>query len=117
MKAAIFRISQDPLDLIQPDWATQLSHALEFYNVTIEEEDEDARKINIPEKEGHHEVEGLQIENPNITVSLKMKQVNIGMETEPKLRRLEITGMMRWWIRSLNCSSNTKIFSLLSLCI
>lgn len=35
----IFRILQDPLDLIQPDWTTQLSHALEFYNVTVEEED------------------------------------------------------------------------------
>ena len=37
VKAAIFGISQDPLDLIQPDWTTQLSHALECYNVTVEE--------------------------------------------------------------------------------
>lgn len=41
MKVAIFRISQDPLDLIQLDQATQLSHALECYNVTYEQEDED----------------------------------------------------------------------------
>jgi len=41
VKASIFRIPQDPLDLIQPDWTTQLSHALECYNVTVKEEDED----------------------------------------------------------------------------
>jgi len=41
VKAAIFRIPQDPLDLIQHEWTTQLSHALEYYNVTAEEEDED----------------------------------------------------------------------------
>ena len=63
MKAAIFRIPQDPLDLIQPNWTTQLSHALECYNVTAKEEDEDLRKINIPETEGHREVEVLQVEN------------------------------------------------------
>ena len=61
----IFRIPQDPLDLIQPDWTTQLSHMLECYNVTMEEEDEDPRKINIPYTEGHRKVEGLQLENPD----------------------------------------------------
>lgn len=29
VKAATFRIPKDPLDLIQPDWTTQLSHVLE----------------------------------------------------------------------------------------
>ena len=41
VKSTIFRISQDPLDLIQPDWTTQLSHALECYNVIAKEEDKD----------------------------------------------------------------------------
>ena len=36
VKASNFRMSQDPLELIRPKWATQLSHALECYNVTIE---------------------------------------------------------------------------------
>ena len=36
VKAAIFRIMQDPLDLIQPEVATQLSHVLECHNVTAE---------------------------------------------------------------------------------
>ena len=69
--------------MIQPDWTTQLSQALEYYNVIAEEEDEDLRKINIPETEVHREVEGPQLENPDITESLKTRQVNIG--TEPKL--------------------------------
>jgi len=46
------------LELVQLDWSSQLHHALECYNVTTEEEDEDPRNINIPEMEGHHEVEG-----------------------------------------------------------
>jgi len=58
VKAPIFRIPQDHLDLIQPDWTTHLSHTLECYNVTAKEEDEDPRKINIPEIECHCEVEG-----------------------------------------------------------
>ena len=41
VKETIFRIPQDPLDLIKLEWATQLSHALECYNITAEEEDED----------------------------------------------------------------------------
>jgi len=41
VKATIFRILQDPLDLIQPEWTTQLSHVVECYNVTTVEEDED----------------------------------------------------------------------------
>ena len=63
VKAMVFRILQDPLDLIQPDWTTQLRHTLECYNMTVEEEDEDPRKINIPETEGHFEFEGTQIAN------------------------------------------------------
>lgn len=88
VKATIFKIPQDPLDLIQPDWTTQLSEALECYNVTTEEEDKDPRKINIPETEGHYEVEGLQLENLDITKLLKTRQVNIDMEEEPKFAKI-----------------------------
>lgn len=59
VKATIFRIPQDPLDMIQPNWTTQLSHMMECYNVTGEEEDGDPRNINIPKTKGHQEVEGL----------------------------------------------------------
>ena len=88
VKAVIFRIPQDSLDLIQPDLTTQLCHALECYNVTTEEEDEDPRNINILEVEGHHEVVGPQIENPDITTPLKTRQVNIGTEAEPKFVKI-----------------------------
>jgi len=58
VKASIFRIPHDPLDLIESDWTTQLRHALECYNVTAEEEEEDLRNINIPETEGHPNSKG-----------------------------------------------------------
>jgi len=61
-----------------------LRHALDFYNVTTEEEDEDPRNIHIREAEGHREVEGPQIENPDITAPLKTRQVNIGTEAALK---------------------------------
>lgn len=61
---------------------------MECYNVTMEEEDEDPRKINSPKTEGHHEVEGPQLENPNITELLKTIQVNIGMEAKPKFAKI-----------------------------
>jgi len=44
--------------LIHPNWSTHLNNALECYNETIEEDDEDPRNINILEAEGHYEVEG-----------------------------------------------------------
>ena len=42
VKAVIFRIPKDPLDLKQRDWTTQLNHVLECYNVTTKEEYEDS---------------------------------------------------------------------------
>lgn len=88
VKGEIFRTPHDPLDLIKLDWTTELSHALECYNITMEEEDEDPRKIDIPETVGHCEVEGLQLENFDITEPLRTRQVNIGMEAEPKFAKI-----------------------------
>ena len=88
VKATIFRIPQEPLDLSQLEWATQPSCTLECYNVTAEEEDEDHQKTNILEIEGHHEVQGLQIGNPNIIALMKKKQVNISTEVEPKFVKI-----------------------------
>jgi len=60
---------------------------VECYNVVTEGDDEDPRNINIQEAEGHHEVEGPRIENPNIITPLKTRQVNIGTEEEPKFTK------------------------------
>lgn len=70
------------------EWATQPSCALDCYNVNIEEDDEDPHNINIPETEGCREVRGPLIEDPDITALLKMKQVNIRTEVEPKYAML-----------------------------
>lgn len=57
--------------------------------MTVEGDDEDLRNINIPKTKGHHELEGPQIENPDTTMPLKTRQVNIGTEAEPKFAKIE----------------------------
>ena len=52
------------------------------------EEEEDLRKINIPEVEGNHKVEGPQTDNQDITPPLQTKQVNICIEEEPKFMKI-----------------------------
>lgn len=56
--------------------------------MTAEEEDKDLRNINIPEAKGEREVEGPQIENPDIIAPLNTIQVNIGTEAEPKFTKI-----------------------------
>jgi len=41
VKAAIFKIPQELMGVLRPEWATQLSSALECYNMNVEEDDED----------------------------------------------------------------------------
>jgi len=82
IKVVIFRTPKEPMEWTQPDWSTQLRHALKCYNETVVDEEEDTRNINIPEAEGHRKVKGPQIENPDISAPLKTKQVNIGTEEE-----------------------------------
>lgn len=89
VKVVIFKIPQEAMEELQSEWVTQLSCALERYNVNIEENDEDPQSINIPEIEGCHEVRGPSIEDPDITVLLKTKQVNIWMAVEPKYAMLD----------------------------
>jgi len=52
IKATIFRKPKQPEEWAQSESSTQLRHALECYNVTIEEEEEDPWNINIPKTEG-----------------------------------------------------------------
>ena len=76
------------MEVIQPEWATHLSCPLECYHVNIEEDDEDLRKVNIPKTEGYRKVQGPFIEDTDITALVKMKQVNISIEAEPKYATL-----------------------------
>ena len=48
------------------DWAMQLETALECYNLGVDE-DEEPRNINIPESQGTREVQGPELEHPEIT--------------------------------------------------
>lgn len=73
VKETIFKIHQEPMEVLQLELATQLRCVLECYNVNVEEDDEDPRNINIPETEGCREVRGPSIEDPDITALLKTK--------------------------------------------
>ena len=42
VKAAIFKIPQEPIEVLKPEWTTQLSCTLECYNVNTEEDNEDS---------------------------------------------------------------------------
>lgn len=41
VKAAIFKLPQEPKEVSQPEWTHQLSHALECYNLQAEDDDDD----------------------------------------------------------------------------
>ena len=88
VKAVIFRMPQESVETIHPEWVAQLSCALECYNIIVDEEDEDPRNIDIPKTKGQCEVQGPQIKNPDITVSVKTKQVNIGTGAKPKFTNI-----------------------------
>jgi hypothetical protein len=54
------------------------------YNINADEDD-DLRKVNINETEGHRNMEGPGVELPFIGQPIKIKKVNIGTEETPKL--------------------------------
>ncbi len=43
-----------------------MEYALECYNFIVEDKDEDPCNMNIPESEGEHNVQGLDIEIPEV---------------------------------------------------
>ena len=67
----------------RPDWMTQEAHAVEYYNLAIDEDD-DPRNIGIPESEEHCDVHGPAAESLEVTQPLKTRTVNIGSEDQPK---------------------------------
>jgi len=89
IKAAIFWMPKESVEWVQLYWSTQLCHALECYNVTAEEEEEEYLwNINIPEIKGQRNVEGPKAVNPDILEPLKTRKVNIGSDTQPKFTKI-----------------------------
>ena len=74
-----------PLSIFNhPDWAIQIENAVECDNFAADEEEEDTRNMNIPEFEGSRDVQGLELELPEITKKVKIKKINIGIEVDLK---------------------------------
>lgn len=88
IKVVIFKMPEELVVWVQPDWSTQLRHALEYYNVTTKEGEEDPINTNILKSEGQCKVEGPKAEIPHISEPLKTKQVNIGSEAQLKFAKI-----------------------------
>ena len=88
IKATIFRIPEEPVEWVQLDWNIQLHHALECYNMTTKEEEDEPRNINISESKEQHEVEGPKAPIPDITYPLNTKHVNIGLDAQLKFAKI-----------------------------
>lgn len=88
IKVVIFRIPKEMVEWVQPNWNMQLRHVLEWYNMIMEEEEDDPRNINIPESKGQCKVEGPKAKIPDIAEPLKTRQVNIGSDTQPNFAKI-----------------------------
>jgi len=56
----------------QQEWVVQMEHALECYNIVVEDE-EDPRNIDIPERR----VQGPELQLPDMVKPLKVKKMSI----------------------------------------
>lgn len=84
IKETILQTLVEPITWVKPNWSTYLQHALECYDVTTEEGNENPWHINIPELEGQREVRGPSVEILDISQPVRTKQVNIGSKQKPK---------------------------------
>jgi hypothetical protein len=66
-----------PLEQEEDEWTAPFQKLQGCYN-TNADEDDDPRKVNIVEIEGHRNVEGLGVEIPFIGQLIKIRKVNIG---------------------------------------
>lgn len=64
----------EPIEWTQLDWRTRFCYALECYNVTTKEDEEDPRNITIIETERQSEVEGSKVTNLDISEPLKLNK-------------------------------------------
>jgi hypothetical protein len=66
-----------PLEQEKDEWTVPFQKLQGCYNINADEDD-DPRKVNIIETEGHKNVEGPGDELPFIGQWIKIKKVNIG---------------------------------------
>jgi hypothetical protein len=58
-------------------------------NITeVDQYEEDLRNIQVPENEGGHAVQGLELETYAYVKPLKVHKVNIGTKHNPKLKNI-----------------------------
>ena len=57
---------------------------MECYNFAVDEEEEDPHNVNILESKGSWDIQGLELELPEITEKVKIKKSNIGIEVGPQ---------------------------------
>jgi hypothetical protein len=85
LKQKVFKEASGlPLEQEEDEWTAPFQKLQGCYNINSNEDD-DPRKVNIAEKEGHMNVEGPGVELPFIGKPIKINKVNIGTEETPKL--------------------------------
>jgi hypothetical protein len=72
-----------PLEQEEDEWTAPFKKLQGCYNINADADD-DPRKVNITETEGHGDVEGTEVELSFIGQPIKIKKVNIGIEETPK---------------------------------
>jgi hypothetical protein len=89
VRQKVFKESSSlPLEQEEDEWTTPFHKLQGCYNINVDEDD-DPRKVNIVETEGHRDVEGPVLEFPFIGKSIKIKKFNIGTEETLKLANVE----------------------------
>jgi hypothetical protein len=73
-----------PLEQEEDEWTAPFQKLQGCYHINADKDD-DPRKVNIVETEGHRNVEGPRVELPFIGQPRKIKKFNIGTEETPKL--------------------------------
>jgi hypothetical protein len=77
-------ISSLPLGQEEDEWTMPFQKLQGCYNINADTDD-DPRKVNIVETEGHRDVEGPRVELPFIGQLIKIKKVYIGTKETLKL--------------------------------
>jgi hypothetical protein len=85
MRYKVFKeASSLPLEQEEDEWTMPFQKLQGCYNINADKDD-DLKKVNIAETEGHKDVEGPRVELPFIGQLIKINKVNIGTKETPNL--------------------------------